>query len=394
MKVLQRVVLPLFLFILWALCGFAQSRIIATYVGPGLPVSGEQAVAQSIDCPGGVVADGAGGFYVSSTSQNRVYRVDAAGSLILTAGVGSNGYNGDGGLATKAQLDHPYGVAVDSGGNVYIADVFNNRIRKVTPEGIISTVAGTGIKGFSGDGASATSANLDHPFGIAIDSAGNLYIADSWNERIRKVTTDGIINTVAGGGTGGLGDGGIATAARFANPVGVAIDSAGNLYIADFDGCRIRMVTTGGVISTVAGNGNIFSSGDGGLATAGGVSYPTAVAVNSAGNLFIAEYGYHRIRKVTAGGVISSVAGIGGTYGDYNGDDCLATVAKLSSPDGIAFDAAGNLYIADWGNNRIRKVATNGIVSTVAGTGSWSYSGDGGLATAARLSYPSRVAIY
>jgi sugar lactone lactonase YvrE len=171
-----------------ALCGFSQPGIITTYVGPGLPVNGAQAMTQAIDMPGGIAADAAGGFYVSSQTQNRIYRVAADGSISLKAGVGSNGFSGDGGPATAAQLDHPTAVAVDSAGNLYISELWNNRIRKVTPKGRISRVAGNGTKGFSGDGGLATAAQLNDPHGVAVDSAGNLYIADSGNHRIRKVT--------------------------------------------------------------------------------------------------------------------------------------------------------------------------------------------------------------
>jgi hypothetical protein len=188
MKVSQRIGLLWFLFYQLALCGFAQHGIITTYVGPSLPVNGAQAITQAIDYPRAVAADGAGGFYVSSLTQNRIYRVAADGSLRLTAGVGSNGSSGDGGLATAAQLNGPNGVAVDSAGNLYIADTGNNRIRKVTTAGIISTVAGNGTQGSSGDGGLATAAQLDYPDSVAVDSAGNLYIADTFNHRIRKVS--------------------------------------------------------------------------------------------------------------------------------------------------------------------------------------------------------------
>jgi len=300
------------------LLGVGSARRFGPY--PYLPVNGAQAITQGIDGSGAVAADGAGGFYVSSEFQNRIYRVAANGSLSLTAGLGTSGFSGDGGPATTAQLRLPDGVTVDSAGNLYIADKENNRIRKITNAGIISTVAGNGTRGFSGDGGPATAAQLYNPTGVAIDSAGNLYIADPVVDRIRKVTTTGIISTVAGNRTRGFsGDGGLATAAQLFLPTGVAVDSAGNLYIADEGNVaigdsgsqRIHKVTTAGIISTVAGNGTRGFSGDGGLATAAQLNFPSGVAVDSAGNLYIADKGNKRIRRVTTAGIISTVAGNG-----------------------------------------------------------------------------------
>jgi sugar lactone lactonase YvrE/outer membrane lipoprotein-sorting protein len=411
-------------------------------------LNGAQAIAQPIDQPSAVAADGTGGFYFSSPSQNRIYRVAADGSISLAAGAGSSGYSGDDGLATAAQLNAPIGmavdssgnlyiadsgngrirkvtpagiiitvagsanpdyvrdgglaiaahfdlpisVAVDSAGNLYIADRGNNRIRKVTPEGKISTVAGNGTSGYSGDGGPATEAGLASPHCVAVNSAGNLYIADRGNNRIRKVTAAGIISTVAGGAFSLFADGGLATAAQLNAPIGMAVDSSGNLYIADSANSRIRKVTSAGIISTVAGNGTRGSGGDGGLATAAQLAFgPSGLAVDSAGNLYIADRGNNRIRKVTPAGIISTVAGNGNS--PYSDDDGQATAAKLSITTGVAVDSAGNFYIADRDSNRIRKVTTEGVISTVAGNGTIGFSGDGALATAAQLSSPSGVAV-
>jgi trimeric autotransporter adhesin len=209
MKTLCRISLVPFFFVLLALNGFAQSGIITTYVGPGRPVTGSTAITQAIDFPASVALDSTGGFYVSSYSQNKVYRVSADGRLSLIAGNGASGFGGDGGQASLAKLYHPHGVFLDSTGNLFIADSGNNRIRKVSTSGIISTVVGTGSAGYSGDGGQATLARLRFPYGAAIDSTGNLFIADSDNHRIRKVSTSGIISTVAGTGSAGYsGDGG------------------------------------------------------------------------------------------------------------------------------------------------------------------------------------------
>jgi trimeric autotransporter adhesin len=375
---------------LFTLSGFAQG-IIDTYVGPRF-INGAQAVTQAIDYPSGVAPDGAGGFYVASVNWNRIYRVAADGSLSVIAGNGNHGFSGDGGPATAAQLYGPNGMAVDSEGNLYIADEGNHRIRKVTAAGVISTVAGNGIPSFFGDGGAATAAALNYPVGVAVDNEGNLYIADQRNNRIRKVTTAGIISTVAGkGGDGFSGDGGPATAAQLYGPGGVAVDSSGYLYIADEGNNRVRIVTAAGVISTVAGNGIPGFGGDGGAATAAQLNLPSSVAVDNAGNLYIADQRNNRIRKATTAGIISTVAGEGGN--GFSGDGGPATAAVLNYPVNVAIDNAGNLYIADSENNRIRGVTTAGIISTAAGNGSIGFSGDGGEATAALLNIPWGVTI-
>ena len=307
----------------------------------------------------------------------------ATGLLTLVAGNGTTGFSGDNGPATSAQLNRPGGVAVDSAGNLYIADQFNSRIRKVS-NGVITTVAGNGTRDFSGDNGPATSAQLNFPNGVAVDSAGNLYIADSYNDRIRKVS-NGAISTVAGGGSS-IDDNVPATSAQLYQPLGVAVDPAGNLYIADTYSHHIRKVSNG-AISTVAGSALRGFGGDNGPATSAGLYYPQGVAVDSAGGLYIADSADRRIRKVL-NGVITTVAGGGVSIGD-NGP---AASAQLNGPYGVAMDSAGNLYIADYGNNRIRKVS-NGVITTVAGNGTPGFSGDNGPATSAQLNYPNGVAV-
>ena len=274
-------------------------------------------------------------------------------------------------------------MAVDAVGNLYIADRGNHRVRKVNPSGIITTVAGNGNRGFSGDGGPATSASLSYPSGLTLDASGNLFIADERNRRVRKVSPDGIITTVAGGGGPGLGDGGPATSASLVNASDVAVDAAGNLYIADIGSNRVRKVNPSGIISTVAGNGDFGFSGDGGPATDASLRYPSGVAVDAAGNLYIAEYGNSRVRKVNPSGIITTVAG--NDNRGFSGDGGPATSASLGDPLGVALDAAGNLYIADTLSSRIRKVNPSGIITTVAGNDNRGFSGDGGLATSASL---------
>ena len=320
------------------------------------------------------------------------------GIITTVAGNGTNGYSGDGGVATNAELNYPFGVAMDTTGNLFIADDGNERIRKVGPNGIITTVAGNGTNGYSGDGGAATNAKLNYPSGVAVDAIGNLFIADYGNNRIRKVGINGIITTVAGNGAGGYsGDGGVATNAKLNYPFDVAVDTTGNLFIADNDNERIRKVGTNGIITTVAGNGAGGYSGDGGAATNAKLNSPFGVAVDTTGNLFIADRYNQCIRKVGTNGIINTVAGNGygaGTYyGNYSGDGGAATNAELNDPSGVAVDTTGNLFIADEGNNRIRKVGTNGIIATVAGNGTSGYYGDGGAATNAELNYPIDVAV-
>ena len=313
-------------------------------------------------------------------------------NIITTiAGNGTAGFAGDGGAATAAELTTPFDVVVDGSGNVYFTDHGNHRLRKITPAGIISTVAGNGTAGYSGDGGPATAAEINNPYGVAIDGSGNIYIADYYNNRIRKVTPAGIITTVAGNGTlAYAGDGGYATAAELNDPTGVAVDGNGNLYIADFGNSRIRKVNAAGVISTISGNGTAGYSGDGGAATAAEINNPYAVAIDGSGNVIIADYQNNRIRKVTPAGIITTIAG-NGTAG-FAGDGGAATAAELSSPISIATDAAGNLYISDLVNNRVRYVTPAGIISTFAGNGTGAFAGDGGVATAAELNYPCGVA--
>jgi PKD repeat protein len=313
--------------------------------------------------------------------------VTGSDTITTIAGVGTIGFSGDGGQATSAQLNRPRGVAIDAQGNVYVANEGAHRVRKVS-SGVITTVAGTGVLGYSGDGGQATSAQLNGPVGVAVDGQGNIYIADRDNNRIRKVSA-GIISTVAGNGTAGYsGDGGQATSAQINSPYGIAVDAQGNLYIADYGNNRVRKVS-GGIISTIAGTGVAGYSGDGGQATSAQLKGPLGVTVDAQGNLYIADYLNYRVRKVS-GGVISTIAGIG-TAG-FSGDGGQATSAQLNAPADVAVDAAGNLYIADWSNNRIRAVS-GGTITTVAGNATAGFAGDGGQASSAQLNNPFGVAV-
>ena len=346
--------------------------------------------------------------YSTSSTASAQYLIDSSSSSFIytIAGNGSAGYSGDGGQAPVADLNSPTTSVLDKSGNLYIADSNNNVVRKVAAgTGIITTIAGTGVAGFSGDDGPATMAQLNYPYGLAFDSAGNLYISDLSNSRIRKITAaTGIITNYAGNGTFGTsGDGGPATSAELSYPEGIAIDGSGNLFIADTDNNSVReIVAATGKINTIAGDGSNGYSGDGGPATSASFRLPQGVAVDASGNLYIADSWNNVIRKVTAStGIISTFAGNGfgaGSSGGYSGDGGPAASAELSHPTGVAFDGAGNLYIADFSNLVIRKVvASNGYISTVAGNGPQnpcvSFGGDGGPATSAALCYPSGVSI-
>jgi uncharacterized protein (TIGR03437 family) len=307
-----------------------------------------------------------------------------------TAGI--RGFAGDGGAATAAQLAGPAGLAIDSSGTLYIVDAFNQRVRTVAAGGNITTIAGNGTGGYSGDGKGATSAELLSPFGIAVDGSGNVYIADSANQVIRKVA-GGNINTFAGNqalGGGFTGDGTTAVGAQLDGPTAVALDPSGNLYISDTANNRIRQVVSGN-INTYAGFGPGGFQGDGGPALNATLDTPRGICFDSAGNLYIADSNNHRIRKVTPGGIMTTIAGTG-TQG-FSGDNGLAVLAKLNRPLDVVVDSAGNIFFSDFNNGRVRRIAANGIITTVAGDGLFGFTGDGGPATSATLNFPTGLAV-
>jgi len=499
----------------------------------GFSGDGGPAASAMIDSPSTIVFDGAGNLLFGDEGNSRIRKITSAGIISTIAGNGTAGYSGDGGPATEASLNGPTSLFVDSTNNIYITDAFNYVVRKIDAAGVIHTVAGSNRPGFGGDGGPATSAQISYSSGIVADAQGNFYIADLNNNRVRKVDTNGIITTYAGngqagnggsggpatdaniGGTRGLlisggklyittfsnvwavnlatqrikivagdpggfsgfnGDGKTALATTLQSPWGMSFDSegrlliadegnarvrrigggkivrtiagghtgdggparesnlnasffgghiafdpSGNLYLADTSNFRVRKISTAGVITTIAGNGNAGYSGDGGLATEAMLSGPSGVAVDGAGNIYIAD-NESVIRKVDSNGIITTfattpanglaldgagnlyvagffnevvlkftpqgassiVAGVQSNFG-YNGDGIPATEAWLAFPMGVVVDKAGNLYIADWLNNRIRKVDTSGIISTVAGNGNGGFSGDGGPATSATI---------
>src|ERR1700733_1849037 len=319
------------------------------------------------------------------------------GTIQTVAGNGSVTFSGDGGPALQAGLNVPVDVYVDQAGNLFITDQFNNRIRKVAPNGTISTVAGTGVAGFSGDGGPAIDAEINTPTGIRGDNSGNLYIADVGNQRIRKVDSSGIITTLAGNGNKGYGgDGGLAINASFYNAVRVAIDPSGSVLVADQSDHRIRRIAPNGIITTIAGNGagtpvTGSFSGDRGAAINASLNNPTAVAVDGGGVIYIADQFNQRIRKIALDGTITTIAGNGNA--GFGGDGGPAIAGMLNYPGGITVDAAGNLYVNDDLNFRTRMIAAKGTISTIAGSGTQGFSGDGGAATAAALNGNFGVAL-
>ena len=433
---------------MWLIAGtvlLAQQYSISTIAGGGAPPTGVPALGVPVPISGGMAASAAGDVYFASG--NAVLKVDTKGILTRFAGTGRYGNSGDGGPATSAALAWPSGLAVDLSGNVYIAENANHRIRRVSPDGAIATVAGTGSPGDAGDGGPAVNAQLHYPVGVAVDTSGNLYIADTGNHRVRKVSGQGVMTTVAAdlphaegvavdatgnvyitdfalgeavcedcdppfvgrivrvtptgsvdtiaGGGKEPGDNGPATSARLETPRGIAVDAAGTLYVTDSMNDRVRKITRGGVITTAAGISPLYSPPCPyvwGPLEPSPFRCPIGVALDAVGNLYVADTGNYRVRKISPQGEVANIAG-SGAPGAFWGDGGQAQDASLSYPLGVAVDASANLYIADTGNSRVRKVSPDGVITTVAGNGIPGYSGDGGPAIGAQLRGPAGLAV-
>ncbi len=339
------------------------------------------------------------------TSGFSVYTIAGDGSPCMAAPA-----CGDGAAATDAQLQTPEALAVGGGGNIYVADAADDEVRKITPSGVITRIAGTGVGCTTapacGDGGPATSARLGFPEGVAVDSAGDVYIADFVDNEVRKVAPSGTITTIAGTGSQcaappACGDGGPATSARL-RPYGVAV-RGGTVYITDYGDNEVRRVSPDGTITTVAGTGIVCPSmgvcGDGGSATSAQLNQPSGIAIDAAGNVYVSDTGDQRVRKISPSGTISTIAGTGVvcTTAPACGDGGAATLAQLRNPFGVSVDPAGNVYIADATDQAIRRVAPSGRITRVAGTGSRCTSapacGDGGAAAGAQFSDPDGVAV-
>ena len=355
-----------------------SAYLLETVAGTLLDGDGGPATAALLGNIQGMAADASGNLYIADTDNHRVRKIDARGVITLVAGTGSPGFSGDGGPATNASLNLPYGLAVDTAGDLYVADLGNNRVRRIAADGTIQTVAGCGQSGPEGDGGPASGALLQAPRNLALDAAGNLYISEFAGQRVRKVSTSGQISTVAGTGTAGLaGDGGPASAAQLAFPAGLAFDRGGALYVADSQNGRIRKIDPAGWISTFLGE-----------TAATALLTPTALAVDAAGTVYVADRS-NIVRAYTPAGAWTNFAGTGEQ--GFAGDGGPAASAELEAPHDLAADTSGILYIAD--GARLRAVGADGIIVTIAGDASPGAIGDGGNATAAPLVHPSAVAL-
>jgi len=386
-------------FLLFGGSVWAQQYVISTIAGGAAPPSPTAAAKVSVGDPARVAVDAAGNVYFSGL--HSVFKVDSAGNMTRFAGNGRAGNSGDGGQATAAQLLFPMGIAIDAAGNVFVADRDACVVRRIAPTGIIATVAGNGTPGSLGDGGKATSAQLNGPFAVAVDASG-LYIADTNNQVIRKVAPDGTISTYAGNGTQGFsGDGGAARNAWLNGPEGVALDASGALYIADTFNGRIRRVGSDGTITTAAGLGTTgIYGGDNGPPTGASLGLPPDVAVDRFGNLYIADFGNSRIRQV-ASSVITTIAGTDAGVPPVDGIPALNV--RFAGPTGVAVDRNANFYFVEGaigsgstlarGDHKVWKVSATGVLTTLAGNGVVNYGGDGGSALAAQLDTPTGVAV-
>lgn len=358
----------------------------AGYSGDGGP-----GLAAQLSLPFGVALDRAGRLLIADSGNSRIRAVDNEGVIRTFAGNGRLDYTGDGGPAAAAAIGTPRSLAVDAEGNVVFSDFFSDRLRRIRPDGTIATIAGNGQFRFSGDGGPGRFAHLFAPYGMAIGRDGTVYVADTANYRVRVIAAGGAsIRTIAGDGRPRFaGDNGPAAQASLNRPEGLALDEQGNLYVCDSLNNRVRRITPQGIIATVAGGGT--DQGDGVAATQAALALPRGVAVDASGNIFISEAGANRIRRVLANGIIETIAGTG-TAG-FGGDGGNARLALLNAPAGLALDRTGALYFADRNNHRVRRIAANGIIATVAGTGQIGAAGDGGPATSAQLNLPWGVAV-
>jgi sugar lactone lactonase YvrE len=324
----------------------ALCQAVTTLAGSGTAGSMEGiGTAASFNYPTGISADGSGNLYVADTDNHKIRKILPGAVVTTLAGAGTSGSQD--GIGTAAKFDGPFGVAVDSAGNVFVADTGNNKIRKITPAAVVTTYAGSGAVG--GDDGTGTAATFNGPAGVAVDSAGNVYVADAFGNKVRKIAPGAVVTTLAGSGSPGSDDG-TGTEATFNSPYGVAVDAGGNVYVADMFNNKIRKITPAGVVTTLAGSGEIGSAD--GTGTGATFYLPSGVALDSTGSLFVADLGNRKIRKVTAGGIVTTYAG-SGALGTTDG---TGTAASFKSPSSLAADSAGTLYVTDYDAHNVRKI--------------------------------------
>jgi len=364
-----------------------STGVVSTLAGSITNTSGNTdgtGTAASFKNPSGVAVDASGNVYVADSGNHKIRKITTAGVVSTFAGTGTSG-NADG-IGSIASFSYPTGLAVDVAGNVYVADKWNDEIRKISAAGVVTTLAGSAGNGpfpGSADGI-GIAARFDNPFGLTVDVSGNVYVADTYNHKIRKITATGVVSTFAGSGVSSLIIDGTGVIAKFNNPSGVAVDASGNLYVADSDHNVIRKITTTGIVSTLAGSGAQGSADGTGLIS---LNAPSGVAIDALGNMFVANTDNYKIRKITSAGVVSSFVG-SGAYGSADG---IGTTASFKSPTGIAVDASGNVYIADTYNHKIRKITAAGLVSTLAGSGA--QGSDDGASAVASFNTPKSIAV-
>lgn len=357
---------------------------------PGYSGDGGPATSASLGGPLAIALDSAGNLYISEELSHRIRKVSPAGIISTFAGSGQPDHSGDGGPAIKAGIGQEIAALIcDAAGNVYLAERFEHVVRRVDRNGNITTIAGTGQPLFGGDGGPASQASLIAPTGLAFDTGGNLLVADSGNFRIRSVTPAGIISTIAGGGFYPID--GIPASAALIVPLGVAADAAGNVYVGDYLTARVRRIDSTGTITTIAGSGLRGFSGDGGPATAASLANPWGLATDARGNILIADFGASRVRKVGTDGVISTIAGNG--LFRPSPDGAAGTDTAFRFPWGITTVADGSVVFSEYLGSRVRRIGPDGIVSTLAGTGQAGTTPDGGKGTSAGISLPNGVAV-
>jgi len=324
----------------------ARAQVVTTLAGSGSPGSADgTGMAASFNYPTGVAVDGSGNLYVADTDNHKIRKITPAGVVTTLAGSGSPGSQD--GTGTAASFNSPYGVAVGAGGNVYVGDTGNNKIRKITPGGVVTTFAGSGSPGEQ-DGT-GTAATFYGPAGLAVDDGGNVFVADAFGNTVRKITSGGVVTTLAGSGTVGDDDG-TGAAASFNGPAGLAVDTGGNVYVADALNNKIRKITSGGVVTTFAGSGAQGAAE--GTGTAASFFLPSGIALDAAGNSYVADVGNSKIRKVTSAGVVSTWAG----SGQPGNADGTGASASFAGPSSVASDTLGTLYVTDLANNNVRKI--------------------------------------